>query len=351
MTAYWLLFGYFAAGAFLTGTRPRNDSAQPLLLFGWLLTALAIGLRYKVGADWQTYEFIFEYAGQSLSRALERGDPAYQLLNWSVQQTGGEVWLVNLICGVIFTWGLARFVRAQPNPWLAMVVAVPYLIIVVAMGYSRQAVALGILMAGLASVQGGGGTLKFAVYVAVAALFHKTAVAMFPLVAFSAGRSRMINLLVTIAVGVLLYDYFLGDQVTDFVSHYIRTGYSSQGAGVRVGLNVLAASLFLLNRKKLGLAPREQLIWRNFSIAAFLMLALLFSLPSSTAVDRISLYLIPLQIVTLARLPYGGQTRGMLVGLVGLYSALILLVWLNFAVHAKYWIPYQLYPIFNEPAV
>jgi hypothetical protein len=26
------------------------------------------------------------------------------------------------------------------------------------------------------------------------------------------------------------------------------------------------------------------------------------------------------------------------------YSALVLFTWLNFAVHAKYWVPYQLYP-------
>jgi hypothetical protein len=26
------------------------------------------------------------------------------------------------------------------------------------------------------------------------------------------------------------------------------------------------------------------------------------------------------------------------------YSALVLFTWLNFAVHAKYWVPYRLYP-------
>ena len=348
MTVYWLLFAYFAIGALFTAARPRNDPGQPALVFGWLLVTAAIGLRYRVGADWGTYQFIFQDVGKSLGDALKIGDPGYQFLNWSVQQIGGEIWMVNVLCAAVFTWGLAKFARTQPNPWLAVLVAVPYLIIVVAMGYTRQAVALGILMAGLAAVHRGGSTIRFAAYVAVAALFHRTAVAMFPLVAFSAGRSKLINLLVTIAGGILLYDYFLGDQMVNFVSRYIQTGYSSQGAGIRVGLNVLAAMIFLFNRNRLGLPPREMKIWRNFAIAAFLMLGLLFILPSSTAVDRISLYLLPLQVVALARLPYGGRSRAPMATLVVLFSALTLFVWLNFAVHAKYWVPYQVYPISGE---
>ena len=27
------------------------------------------------------------------------------------------------------------------------------------------------------------------------------------------------------------------------------------------------------------------------------------------------------------------------------YSALVLFVWLNFAVHAEYWVPYEIYPV------
>ena len=37
-----------------------------------------IGFRYEVGADWQTYQFIFAYAGRgSLERVLTIGDPGY----------------------------------------------------------------------------------------------------------------------------------------------------------------------------------------------------------------------------------------------------------------------------------
>src|SRR3954453_17386696 len=180
--------------------RQGVKSHQPLLIIGALLTAILIGVRYKVGADWPTYEFMFHYEARvSLGRVLELGDPAYEFVNWAVQQLGGAMWVVNLVCGAIFSWGLLRFSKAQPDPWLAAAIAIPYLVIVVAMGYTRQAVALGVLMAGLADFQRGGSTLRFAAYVVVAGLFPKNAGVAFPLAALASPRNRFLNLLVAIA--------------------------------------------------------------------------------------------------------------------------------------------------------
>jgi apolipoprotein N-acyltransferase len=69
--------------------------------------------------------------------------------------------------------------------------------------------------------------------------------------------------------------------------------------------------------------------------------------PSSTADDRVALYLIPLQLFVLSRLPDVMMRDQALasVFLVVLCSALIQFVWLNFAVHAEYWVPYRFYPL------
>jgi hypothetical protein len=88
-------------------------------------------------------------------------------------------------------------------------------------------------------------------------------------------------------------------------------------------------------------------LWRNFSYAAFVALAFLMLTASSTAVDRVSLFLIPLQLFMLARLPAavsrGGQDRLVKVAVIG-YAAIIQFVWLNYATHAVYWLPYKFYP-------
>ncbi len=349
MLVYWLLLGYFAAGTMLIRPPlPGRQSGPLLLAVGALLTALAIGLRYKVGGDWEPYKFMFSYAAYAdLGRLLSIGDPGYQLLNWVVQRVDGKLWLVNLVCGTAFSFGLFRFARSQPDPWLTFAVAVPYLIVVVAMGYTRQAVALGILMAGLASLERGSSILRFALYVASAALFHRTVVVVLPLVIFASQRSRLLNLLAGIAGSILLYDVFLSSSVEDFVRNYIDTEYSSQGAAIRVVMNLVPAIALFLFRRRLQFSPIDTKMWTYFALAALAMPLALVLLPSTTVVDRLSLYLIPLQLAVLPRLAYLFKARNLGRFLIILYSALVLFVWLNFAVHAKYWVPYQFYPIFG----
>jgi hypothetical protein len=349
MLIYWALFAFFAAGALIASPeRPARLRSHPLLILGALIIALLIGLRFKVGADWRTYDFMFSFAGRvGLGSALEFGDPGYQFLNWAVQNAGWQIWVVNLVCGAIFTWGLFRFCRIQPEPWLAALVAIPYMVIVVAMGYTRQAVALGILMGGLAAFLRGGSTGRFAFYTAGAALFHKTAVVAFPLVALSSARNRFLNLLVGIAATILLYDLFLGDAMDQFVKHYIKTGYSSQGAAIRVAINLVAANAFWLVGRRMQFDETEWKLWRNFSLASVGFLVLLFALPSSTAVDRMALYVMPLQIAVLSRLPLVTHARLPGRTAVVAYLALVQFVWLNFAQHARYWVPYRVFPIWG----
>ena len=347
MLVYWLLFAYFAAGALNeTPRRSVSSGSNALLVVGALLIAVLIGLRYDVGADWQAYKFMFAYARLTdIGRALEIGDPGYQLLNWGVQNLGGEIWLVNLVCGLLFARGLLRFAQVQSSPWLAVLVAVPYMVVVVAMGYSRQAVALGILMAGLASMKRSGSVPRFLVYVAAAALFHKTAVVAFPLVALASRRNRTINVFVAVTASILLYDIFLGESMEQFVDNYIEAEYSSQGAAIRVGMSVIPAAIFLLLQDRFGFSVEERLMWRNFSLAAFGFLVLLFTLPSSTAVDRLALYVMPLQLAVLARMP--GTIMNATLGkfVIIAYCLAVEFVWLNFAAHSEHWVPYQFYPL------
>lgn len=347
MFPYWLLFGYFASGSLLN--RDYSDrgtnAGYPLLKMGALLIALLIGLRYRVGGDWTAYERMFAFAKyNSLDRSLALGDPAYQLLNWSVQALGQEIWLVNLICGLIFSWGLIRFTLTQPSPWLATLVAIPYLVVVVAMGYSRQAVAIGILMAGLAGHLQRPSIFKFAAYVLVAALFHKTAVVVLPLIALGAGRNRFLNFIAAVILSFLFYDFFLSSAADRLVQNYFEAKYAAQGAAIRVTMSLFPAVLFLSSQHAFGFPDWERKLWRNFSLAAVVFFALLLLLPSSAAVDRMALYIIPLQIAILSRVP--GSLVGRSLGLVVIvaYSFVVQFVWLNYAAHAELWVPYRFYP-------
>ena len=348
MLFYWLLFAFFAVATVVSRDRlpGRPPASPPGLLIGGVLIAFLVGLRYEVGADWRTYELLFSYARlSSLERVLRLGDPGFQFLNWTIQDMGLRIWAVNLVCGSIFAWGLYRLCRIQPSPFTAMLVAVPYLVIVVAMGYTRQSVAIGILMAGLASLSRNGSLLRFALYVAVASLFHKTAVVAFPLAALTGRRSPVINLLLIGSIGFFLYDFFLEDSLANFVKNYVQAEYSSQGALIRVLMNFLPAVLALTMGSRLGFSDNERKLWRNFALASFALLVLVVVSPSTTAVDRIALYILPIQIAVLSRVPGGlmNELTGKLV--VVSYSLAVQFVWLNFAAHADYWIPYAFFPL------
>ena len=229
---------------------------------------------------------------------------------------------------------MARLCRRGPLP-----------VIVVAMGYTRQAVAIGILMAGLASLKRGASVVEIRLYAAAAALFHKTAVVVLPLVIFAGRRNRFLNALAGTPAAICSTICFSQNRSEGFVRNYIEAEYSSQGAMVRVAMIVVPALLFLLGQKRFGFDEGEIRIWRNFSLAALVLLVFLFTTPSSTAVDRIALYILPLQIAIMSRLniAYMSHDLGKIV-IIG-YAALVLFVWLNFAVHAAAWVPYQFYPI------
>lgn len=347
MLVYWLLFAFFAAGALFAQVKlDAAPSPRPMLAVGAFIVAVLIGFRYQVGADWLTYKFIFQRAASAdLFAVLKLGDPAYQGLNWIVQQMDVDIWLVNAVCALIFTWGLFRFCMAQPVPWAALLLAIPYVVVVVAMGYTRQGVALGILMAGLASFSRNASPIRFAAYVVAAALFHRSAVVAFPLVALATDRNRAMNLLLAIAVSIMLYDFFLGDALDDYVENYIKTRYSSQGAAIRLAMNMVAVGTLWLFGKRLRFNEVEWKLWRNFAIASVFLVVLLVVVPSTTAVDRMSIYVMPLEIAVLARLPLAFRTRLPAIVAIIAFCFAVQFVWLNFAQHSKYWVPYQLFPI------
>ncbi len=353
MWPYWFLF---AVPAWLAITRlqPANVGADPARRWpAWwrvvfVLLVLMIGLRHQVGGDWGNYaEQITSADFQTLSAALSQDDPAYSLLNWLAAKTGLGPYFVNTVCAAIFSCGLLVFCRAQPRPWLALVVAVPYLITVVAMGYTRQSVAIALVLLGLVALSERK-LRRFVVFVVLAATFHKSAVILMPLAALAGTRQRGWTLLWVGVVSAVFYVLLLQESVEAFRANYIESEYLSQGAVIRVAMNAVSAVLFLWLRRRFVMPQADRVFWTWMSLGALGLVGWLLVAASSTAVDRVALYWIPLQLFVLSRLPNAlGSSHGRngaLVLWVAAYSAAVLFVWLVFATHAEYWLPYQFYP-------
>ncbi len=342
MLPYWILFLIPALGV-LAPFR-LTPASRPLMW--WLvgsLFALTIGLRFEVGGDWDAYlRYLNSASTMTLLEVLKSKDPGYVLINWLAVKLGGNIHWVNLFCGAIVMSGVVTFARQQPMPWLALMVAVPYLIIVVAMGYTRQAVALGFILLGLVAL-GDGRVRIFVFWVLIGAAFHRTAVLMLPVVGLAGSQSRLTSLawagMATLIGGYL----FLFDSTDELWTNYVEADYQSEGGLIRVLMNAGPAVLFLLFQRYLQLNEDERRLWWWLSVVAIACIPLVII--SSTATDRVALYLIPLQILVFTRLPLifrDIRWATLIVFTVVVYYAAVLLVWLMFAAHSYAWLPFRM---------
>ncbi|PSU55488.1 EpsG family protein [Photobacterium phosphoreum] len=353
MLMYWLLFVVAVIGAW----NEDNDNPQVLslrrwpLMWGliWCLLTLVIGYRYQVGGDWFSYIGYVDRAGNiDFYSLLMIGDPGYQVFNYIANMLGGGIYTVNLLSGAIFSYGLIVFCRTLPRPFLALTAAIPYLVVVVAMGYTRQSIALGLAMLALACLIHRN-LLWFIVIALIAATFHKSAVLLIPLAVFVSNKNKFLSVIVVVATAIIAYIVLLQDDVGNLYTNYVLAEYQSQGAMIRILMCVVPAIIFLRYRVRVLINNKEKIILSIFSVLSIAAFIMLFVSSSSTAVDRVALYLLPLQLVIFSYFPeWAGNalsTNRKWVLVIILYYTCVLFVWLFFAKTAFAWIPYQFYPL------
>jgi EpsG family len=361
---YWVIFAVFAAGAFSyassvsrlgltpvsgSGAAVMNRRSVILLLTGVALTIL-IGLRYRVGGDWANYADLFRrMVSQDLFDALGNSgqEPGYTFLTWLAGELGAGIWLVNLICAIPFTYGLMQLCRQQPNPWLALLVATPFLIVVVGMGYTRQAAAMGCLMAGLSNIVDRKPPLRFIGWVLIGALFHRTVLVFVPVMFIAGTKNKLLAYPLAVVALILAYYTVLPSAMDQYGPGYTRSQVSASGATVRVMMDVLPAAMVLVFGRRFFWTAEERAVWRTYAILCIIAGAALPFIHSSAVVDRLAIYLIPMQIFVYARIGYafGLIQRGWLMWTtaVMVYSAAVMFVWLNYAVNSFAWLPYKNY--------
>jgi len=345
MIPFWMLFLIPAWAALVPRRLPERQALWMWFAVG-ALYAVLMGFRHEVGGDWFVYlPHFLDAKAASFREMLAWGDPGYNGLNWLFARIGGSIYWVNFVCASALMAGTVVFCRRQPNPWLALVAAVPYMLIVVGMGYTRQAGALGFALLGLSAL-GAGRVRAFVVWIIVGALFHKSAVLLLPIAALASSRNRLLTVTLILATTALTYYLLLADSAERLWVNYVQADMQSEGGPVRVMMNALPATLLLVFRRRLVPDAVERRLWCWLAVFALACLPLVGL--ASTAVDRVALYLIPLQLFVFARLPRLAsttRTRTPLVLAIIAYYGAVQFVWLNFATHAQYWTPYHFMPL------
>jgi len=344
MFFYWLLFLIPVYFLFAKSNGGKYTSLSEWRLLGFFLI-IFIGLRHRVGGDWFTYIEGLESHGVENNiqwiNFFSIRDPVFTLISWISIYLGMNIYGVNLICAMIFTGGLINLSRAQPYPWLAILVAIPYLLIVVAMGYTRQAAAIGLLMYAYGYLTSNR-LPKFLALVLLAGLIHKTAFIFAAFVFFVPGGSKLKGILGVSLLFVLMGGAYLVEQAETLILHYVVENMESGGGLIRVLMNLIPALILFFYRKKWSQIFEDRWLWGVFALLSFACVPIV-SL-ASTAVDRMALYLIPLQLVVWARFPLlvqGRISRNFAFIIIATYYAVVQFTYLVYGTFVAAWLPYD----------
>ena len=362
MWAYWLLFLTPASLAFSPVKFDKNVNYILWAIVG-LLCILIVGLRFQVGGDWDNYlghldrARVFDFSFIDAVAVSWGNAIGYMLVNWAAHKIGGGIYFVNTFCATVFIGGLVLFCRKQPFPWIALAVAIPYMVCAVAMGYTRQSAAIGFLLCGL-SILRSGNELKYIVLIFLGSLFHLSILITLPLVILTREK---IHWLVYPFCGLFFYGIFtLLTQINTrggasmlegmtIIWEYTRTRESAGGV-IRTYLNAVPVfvSLFYWNRIKM--------ISTDFKIIKWMAIACVLAIPAlvigPTLVDRLGLYLMPVQVALWPRLIAVQRTtllRSSWAASILAFYGLVLYVFFQYAVHSHLWIPYRMWPFSSEP--
>jgi hypothetical protein len=340
MILYWTMFLLPAMASMSPYRLDRLSRAVVMALLGVALTTV-IGLRDHVGHDWNNYMKMFERAaGSDFYYVISSVEPGYAFLNWASSRLGFGIYGVNAACAAIMVFGLFRFLDRQPNFWRTLAIATPVLLIGIAMGATRQATAIGFLMLAFNAFQDRK-VLRYLAFVGLAVLFHRSS-AVFLLPAwFIHGQLRIWPLV----LGGLVFfgaSLFLRDAATYYQTSYVGTDIQASGALPRAALNILAAGIFFFYRRKWMERYDDGPLYTIMAGVILLMApAVLFA---AAATDRMSMYLLPIQLAIFARLPnlvpLQFRTPVMLAVFAGF--SILMGVWLFFSPFAQIsWVPYE----------
>lgn len=313
----------------------------------FIVLVLAIGLRQKVGMDWNNYLAIhYRLGGFDLEQALISTEPGFSLLAWNSERFGFGVYGTNMIAALIFVSGLFSFARTTRNDWMALSVAIPYLVVVVAMSAVRQTIAIGILFFVFANWRQSGLGKRIA-WIVLASTFHLSAIFALAFVILESNLT-LLRKSIVVAIFSIVFIYILAatSQFSYYSELYISSSggsgvVESSGALAHVLLIAFPGAIFLYFRKRW-----EYYFGENQMIFAMAVLSLV-SIPGalffSTAVDRMSLYLYALPLVVYANIPrlVSGFQAIYLKIIIILGNFLLLYFWLEFANSAAAYLSYK----------
>lgn len=303
-----------------------------LYWFAFAVLFLFVAFRFQVGCDWGGYLRHYTIVKDPDFQVVDHSDPLWW---WLVSQIEGAnldyVWL-NVATTAFFFAGVHLMARRQPDPLTFIILLFPVLMIHISMSALRQAIAVGFVCAAFMAFVDRRLVL-FVALIFLGAQFHASALVFLflaPLVHGQYSKVRLISAVLLALPGA----YFLasGEAALQATDRYIDGDLDAFGAIFRVGFVSLSGLGFLwtLNRSWKHASPQD---YKLAITGSLMMVATLFLLPvSSVIADRLAYYLVPIQVMIFARLPFlplAAKVRRMVLPLPWIGNFAIFTAWIS----------------------
>ncbi len=329
-----------------------NKNSSNLFLFTYLfILILFIGLRHQVGGDWYQYSHIYANPYQfSVLDFSIRNDYFYNYLSFLFYNFGLSYHYLNFLLAIFFVISVYKFCKLQPSIALSLIISFPIIIMIMGMGFARQGIAFAFVLFAMVSFikENKIGFLTFAI---TAILFHKSAILILGIYPFIDKEIKYLQIFFIFLIGLFiiyilrgdfynLYDNYLGSNLNTNAEE--RKSLNSQGAPIRIALNFLASIIYLVFMREISQNSNEKKLCIFIVICVFILLVL--AIKYSVFADRINYYLTPIQIIVFSRLPFifnKKPTQEFFTFSIASFYIAILIIWINFSVHAHAWLPYQ----------
>ena len=337
---YYLVMASLLFSRMLQSGRTTKGLYWPVLIGLYIFSAF----RFQVGCDWFNYQGNFlTQRDLTYSDAMAQTNPAHWMLLETIDTLGLSYHWLNVATSTIFFAGLHAVARRSPAPLAVLVLAFPVLILNMPMSAVKQAAAIGLICFAFNAFTDRKPIL-FVGWVALASLFHGSALVFLLLLPFVLGNYSKRNILLAGALAVPGALALLATEAAELANtRYIEGDADAGGAIFRVGL-LVATGLFytvvLSPRWKVAMPQSHKLI----SLLALGMIGLAMLLPLSTVIaDRFGYYFNIPQILIYAAIPqlYGRGRNSLLVAAPYVALIVLFLAWTQLSGHFRWcYLPY-----------
>ena len=330
----------------------KNTSFFVLLFF--------IGFRSDIGGDYYQYNSLAEHINSlTLYQSIQQFDkPLFTLIIkcTNLLFKDSDIYTYNFIFGLIFSILLHNFCNHQKNYFFCIFFSFSIIIVLMGMGYIAQGLSLTVAWQIIINFYKRT-ILNRTIIIFIASLFHPTALIFFLLLIPEIIKKNFFNfnkkkVLISILI-LFLYFYIFNINLYSYFQVYLSY-YSIDGNSISKGLPLrilFFAFCYIIIIYFMNFFKKKNFEYLNLFIMCLTVILiitiinyLLLSNTISVIVDRLIIFFFFIPIIVSDRLVHYLKINfDKLIFSISVYlfHSIYLIIWINFSIYSKYWIPYK----------